>query len=56
MGATSWDLIYKCIQLSDTDLGSSKNWPKTMPSAAGMGILDLVDPNNKFKDWNLVFI
>ena len=56
MGANSWDLIYKCIQLSDTDLGSSKNWPKTMTSAAGMGILDVSDPNNKFKDWNLAFI
>ena len=55
MGANSWDLIYKCIQLSDTDLGSSKNWAKTMPTA-GMGILDVSDPNNKFKDWNLAFI
>ena len=56
MGSSSWEVIENCIKLSDTELGSSKNWEKTMTSAAGLGILDASDPNNKFKDWNLAFL
>ena len=55
MGVTSWDLIYNCIQRSNTYQGSSKDWSKMM-TTAGMGILDSSDPNNKFKDWNVAFI
>ena len=40
MGSSSWEVIENCIKLSDTELGSSKNWGKTGPSMKGKGILD----------------
>ena len=56
MGLTSWDFIYNCIEATSTELGSSKEWPKTFPLDSGLGMLDATDPNNKFKDWNVAVI
>jgi len=53
VGLTSWDFIYNCIQATSTELGSSKDWPKTTPFDSGLGMLDATDSNNKFKDWNV---
>lgn len=50
---TMANTIESCYQRSKTDLGSSKNRPATITTAAGLGS---GDDKNFFKDWTKVFL